>query len=243
MTHRLVAIDYSPWSEKARWALDARRVPYHEEAYVPMIGEPFLRLRLRRFAGKVTAPVLFAEDGRAFTDSLTIARFAEESGRGDSLFPAGRDVEIERWNERSEAILQAGRAISVWKAMDDAGARDEGVPGFLPGPLRPFVGRMGVRFLRDKYRLDSDAGANTRIASEGLGALREALGGKKHLLGDSLSYADIVMAVSLQLLAPVSDTFIRLGPATRRVCTHAPIVEGFADLVAWRDEMYEAHRR
>lgn len=241
--HRLVAIDYSPWSEKARWALDARRVPYREEAYLPMIGEPRLRLRLRRFTGKVTAPVLFASDGRAFADSFTIARFAEETGRGAPLFPEGRDDEIARWNERSEAILQAGRAISVWKAMDDAEARDEGVPGFLPSPLRPLVGRLGVRFLRDKYRLDHDQEASTKAASAGLSALREALGGRRHLFGEQLSYADIVMAVSLQLLAPVADTFIRLGPATRRVCTHPPIVEGFADLVAWRDEIYAAHRR
>src|SRR4051812_15683513 len=102
--HRFVAIDYSPWSEKARWALDLRRVPYREEAYVPMLGELPLRLRLRRFTGPMTVPVLFTEDGRALTDSLAIARFAEEVGRGAPLFPSGRDGEIARWNERSEAI-------------------------------------------------------------------------------------------------------------------------------------------
>lgn len=240
--HRFVAIHYSPWSEKARWALDLRRVPYTEETFVPMITEPSLRLRLRRFTGKITVPVLFTSDGRALTDSYDIARFADENGEGPRLFPEGREAEIRRWNARSEEILQAGRALSVAKAMDDAAAREEGVPRFLPAALRPLVGRVGVSYLRRKYGLSLDREASARVAREGLLALREALGDKRYL-GDTLSYADIVMATSMQLVAPVSNEHIRIGPGTRAVCTHAPIVEEFADLLAWRDALYAEHRR
>jgi len=242
VVNRLLAIPYSPWSEKARWALDLRGVSHVEQMYVPMLGEVGLRLRLRRFSGKVTVPVLFTDDGRALGDSFEIARFAEETGRGPALFPAGRDAEIRRWNERSEEILAAGRALSVAKAMDDAAARDEGVPRFLPAPLRPAVGRMGVSYLHRKYGLSLDRQASAEVVASGLRALREALGGRPYLF-DALSYADVIMAVSLQLVAPVEDRYIRLGKATRRVCTHAPIVEELADVVAWRDRLYTAHRR
>lgn len=241
--NRFVAIDYSPWSEKARWALDLRRVPYHEETFVPMITEPVLRLRLRRFTGKVTVPVLFTDDGRALTDSYDIARFADESGEGPKLFPEGSEAEIRRWNERSEEILRAGRALSVAKAMEDPDARKEAVPRFLPRAVRPVIGRVGVSYLRLKYGLSLDREASARAVSEGLRTLREALGNKRHLIGDSLTYADVAMAVSMQLVAPVANDFIKLGRATRAVCTHAPVVAEFADLVKWRDDLYAAQRR
>ena len=240
--HRFLAIPYSPWSEKARWALDLRRVPYREEAYVPMLGEPLLRLRLRRFRGKVTVPVLFTEDGRALRDSFDIARFAEEAGQGPTLFPAGRDAEIARWNERSEEILRAGRALSVAKAMEDAAAREEAVPRLIPARLRPLVGRAGVAFLRAKYRLGVDQEAETQIIAEGLRQWRSALGGRRYL-HDALSYAEVAMAVSLQLAVPVSDAYVHLGPATRRVCTCDAIAGELSDLAAWRDALYGEHRR
>lgn len=240
--HRLLAIAYSPWSEKARWALDLRRAPYREETFVPMLTEPLLRLRLRRFTGKITAPVLFADDGRALTDSYDIARFADTQGDGPRLFPPGQEEEMRRWNDRSEEILSAARALSVAKAMDDPDARREGVPGFVPRALRPAMGRAGVAYLRRKYGLTLDREASAAVVAEGLRTLREALGGKR-TLGDELTYADVAMAVSLQLVAPVADDYIRIGRATRLVCTHTQIVNDFADLVKWRDDLYAAHRR
>jgi glutathione S-transferase len=240
--HRFLAIPYSPWSEKARWALDLRGVPRREVAYSPFLGEAALRVRLRRFSGKITVPVLFTEDGRALGDSFEIARFAEEVGRGATLFPAGREAEIARWNARSEEILRAGRALSVAKAMDEPAAREEALPRGVPGALRPLMGRAGVALLRAKYGLGLDREAEVKIIVEGLREWRAALGGRRYL-GDALSYAEVTMAVSLQLAAPVADAYIRLGRATRRVCTHEPIVKEYADLVAWRDALYAEHRR
>jgi glutathione S-transferase len=240
--NRLFAISYSPWSEKARWALDVRRAPYREELFVPMLTEPWLRIKLRRFTGKITAPVLFTDDGRALTDSFDIARFADTLGDGPRLFPAGQEEEMRRWNDRSEEILRAARALSVAKAIDDPDARREAVPSVVPRALRPAMGRVGVVYLQKKYALSLDREASAAVVAEGLRTLREALAGKP-TLGPELTYADIVMAVSLQLVAPVAHEYIKLGRATRRVCTHAPIVEEFADLLKWRDELYATWRR
>lgn len=241
--NRFVAISYSPWSEKARWALDLRRVPYREEAYLPMLGELGLRVALRRFTGRVTVPVLFTDDGRALTDSFAIARFADETAKGAVLFPAGSDAEVARWNDRSEEILRAGRALSVAKAMENPAAQDESVPRLVPGPLRAMVGRSGVAWLRAKYGLVFDRAAAAATIAAGLRELRAALGGRRYLVGEAISHADVAMAISLQLVAPVAQEYVRLGRATRAVCTDAPIVEEFADIVAWRDALYAEYRR
>ena len=63
----------------------------------------------------------------------------------------------------------------------------------------------------------------------------------EYLLGE-LSYADFVAAIALQLVAPVSNDFIRLGAATRACCTDAALGARYAGLVAWRDRRYAKHR-
>src|SRR5689334_2779086 len=75
-TPTLVSLSYSPFSERARWALDHHRIGYQVVNHVPVLGE----LRLRRLAkgkqGRVTAPVLIA-NGAALCDSWDIARYAD----------------------------------------------------------------------------------------------------------------------------------------------------------------------
>src|SRR6188508_1450752 len=55
---RLVQLYYSPWSERARWALDHHGLAYETVEHVPFLGE----IRLRRIVGKkaarATVPVL-----------------------------------------------------------------------------------------------------------------------------------------------------------------------------------------
>jgi glutathione S-transferase len=50
----LVGEGFSPWTEKARWALDHHGIRYRCEEYVPLAGEPWLRLRARRFHGRIS---------------------------------------------------------------------------------------------------------------------------------------------------------------------------------------------
>jgi len=42
---------------------------------------------------------------------------------------------------------------------------------------------------------------------------------------------------------PVKDSFIALGPGTREVWTQPELAARFADLLDWRDAIYEKHRR
>jgi glutathione S-transferase len=63
------------------------------------------------------------------------------------------------------------------------------------------------------------------------------------LLDGELTYADITAAVNLQMVRPVRDTFLRIGPATRACWTMPALESRYADLLEWRDQLYEKHRR
>jgi glutathione S-transferase len=234
---------YSPWSEKARWALDHHRLSYRRVEYLPMLGAPLLRARTRRLRGKVTVPALVDGPTVVF-DSFEIARYAEERGSGAPLFVRG--AEASAWNARAEALMHAGRARVTVRVGQSAAARRETLPPWArkTGPLATPLVRLGIGYLTRKYALDaaslSDHEATMRRE---LVALRHALaGGRTYLLGDAFSIADIAMAASLQFVQPVPDAYLRVGPATRDAWTEPDLSREFADLLRWRDRIYELHR-
>ncbi|MFN7955209.1 MAG: glutathione S-transferase N-terminal domain-containing protein [bacterium] len=241
---QLISLSYSPWSERARWALDHHHIQRRNVEYVPMVGEPYLRWKLGKLTGRVTVPV-FVDEAGVWKDSLDIARRADAIGSGSPLFPAGTEDEIARWNERAERILAASRVLSLRRTAANPRAIQESMP--FPKALKPYLlplGRSAVAFIAKKYATAAltDAAADAAI-HDGLSEIRAALAGKRgHLLGDGLTYADIVAATSFQLAAPVADRYIRLGPETRKCCTSERVSRDFADLVAWRDELYAKYR-
>lgn len=243
---RLVGEHFSPWTEKARWALDHHRLAYAFREYTPVIEEPWLRLMTRNFSRKpATIPVLF--DGRdTLTDSFAIARHADRKGARSKLFPASGLEAIEAWNETSERALGAGRALFFARLEKDAEAQLDFVPSFFPQPVRPLLRRsMGptVAYLRKKHGADDAFLARAHEGlDQALASLREALSGRLHLL-DELSYADLAMAVVLQFVKPVDDRHIPLSRAHRRCFTEAELARKHGDLLEWRDRLYAAHRR
>lgn len=239
----LIHLHYSPWSEKARWALDHHGVEVSRREYLPMLEEPLLRLRTKRLLGRVSVPVLLTDEGAVF-DSFAIARWSEERGQGSPLFPSGRDREIGVYDDWSERMLSAGRALTAERASTRSDVLKESVPrplGSIPGVGVAF-GRVGVRFLAGKYRFSPAQAELYRAAlRDGLLALRAGLGGRQTLL-DEFSYADITMAVALQFVSPVADEWVRLGRASRQVWTEPELAREFSDLVDWRDGLYARKR-
>ena len=82
------------------------------------------------------------------------------------------------------------------------------------------------------------------------GALRKALErtreGLANVGGDFLlgrfSYADITMAVVLEVVAPIANADPPLGPATQ-ICWNDPEMAGeFQDLLEWRNRLAQAER-
>ncbi len=239
------ALSYSPWSEKARWALDHHRVDYREVEHVPLLGSPLLRARMRRPIGRVTVPALL-DDGVTYGDSFDIARRADRIGQGERLFPHGMDDAIATWNRSSETILEAGRVLLLHKTIRHPDAMQEALPKQIPSVLRPrmlSLARTAVRFLQHKYAaLTNDLeGQRARISRE-LTSLREALDGPDGYVLGSFSYADVAMAVSLQVVWPVGNRWLPLGDATRSVWQEPAMADAFRDLITWRDRVYDKHR-
>lgn len=243
---RLIALPYSPWSEKARWALDHHRIDYRLSEHAPLVGDLRLRILLRKPKGRVTVPAL-EDGGRWFTDSLEIAKHADRIGAGSRLFPGDKLGAIEAWNKKSEEVLAAGRAVMMLQSVESPKAVAASLPPGVPAPLKPLLAPVAKRFLEAfiaKYQMRDGAGSNMRRVTGVLDELRAALSGNKlYLLGNELSYADIAMAVVFQFVSPVDERYMAIGPGGREGWTNRELLGRYGDLIAWRDEIYSKHRK
>ncbi|PIE19803.1 MAG: glutathione S-transferase [Proteobacteria bacterium] len=250
MTTQLVALSYSPWSEKARWALDHHQLTYVEQPYVPIFGELGLRVRARQLGGQISVPALL-DNGAVVVGSWEIVRHLEERGGARSLIPDSGAQEVERWSELSERLLAAGRTLVTHRVSLDAEAKRESLPSQVPqslaGMLRPLAD-IGIAFLRRKYGFGTaELGACEDVLAQGLLALRAALAARPEATSPAtllsrFSYADIAMALALQCVSPVDDRYITLGPASRRCWSQPRLLEQFGDLIEWRDAIYATYR-
>lgn len=240
----LYAEHFAPWCEKARWALDHHSIAYRYREHVPLMGEWTLRRVSGRYRGPVSVPLLVV-DGEVIMDSYRIALTAEDLGTGPALFRAEHADAIRYWNGVSEKLMQAGRALLLERlaAMPDALA--EQVPGRVPEGLRRLLApaaRAGVRFIARKYATTARLPAAEETLAQALQELRKTVSRHACLVGGTFSFADVAMATALQFIEPVSDLYLRLGPATRRAWTNERFRPDHADLLAWRDMVYELHR-
>lgn len=240
----LLGMTLSPYTEKARFALDHHAFPDRFQQYVPMLGEPGLRLRLKTPFGRVSVPVLF-DGGRAIADSFKIARHVDAAGSGAKLFPEQHLADIVAFNDCSEAALGAGRALAMRRLIDSPGTREEALPPFVPPALRPAltsVAGLGFAFVRKKYGATDELEGAAKTFAAALVTLRETLRGRAYLL-DAFTFADIAMAAPLFGVRPVAATYVRLGDATRAAFTDESLAREFADLLEWRDALYAKHRK
>jgi glutathione S-transferase len=241
---KLVTLGVSPWSERARWALDHHRLDYKIEAHMPVLGER----RLRRLVGpdkpRATVPVLVA-GSEVLTESWDIAAYADREGKGSKLIPPEHESAIRDWCAVADEGATAGRALVVAATLASGPALDEQAP-FAPMWLRPAlrpIGRSATRAFARKYGLDlDDADGSTRKVRVALDRLRSGLAAASPYLRGFFSYADIAMATLLQGIVPVTDRFMKIGPSTRVAWTQRHLAAQYADLIAWRDRLYETRR-
>jgi glutathione S-transferase len=242
----LLGLPYSPWSEKARWALEARGVPYVKRLYSPLLGELGLRVKLRKWTGKVTVPVFTCDDGTVLSDSTDIARWADARGDGPTMFPAAHEAAIAKLVALSDRGLAAGRALSLLRLLDDR----DGVIEMVPRNLRKVPGtksiaRAGLRRTLRKYGSELDRTVAQAELASVLEELRAALaaappGSPKTLLG-TFTFADVAMSQVLAFIDPPAFG-LKLGQATRKSFIDDELRTRFADLVTWRDELYAKYR-
>jgi glutathione S-transferase len=245
MQRKLVTLSYSPWSERARWALDHHGLAYQRVSHTPFLGELKLRRLLgKRRKGRATVPVLIAGD-EVLTDSFDIALYADREGAGAKLIPKEHEAELRTFAERVDAAMQHGRVLLVSRLLASGPARDETLPRWVPGAVRPLlrpVTHFGTAWFGRKYAIDLDSLATHRAAlHSALTEFRAALGGRDYVYG-TFTWADILLASIVQGIAPVDDRYIRLGEASRKVWSHPDLAADFVDLVTFRDALYARHR-
>lgn len=238
-------LPYSNWSVRAIWALDHHHIERVERRWVPMLSEYALRLRLGRMSGKLTAPLLIV-DGNVIDDSLEIARWADQQGSAAPLLPPELESEIMIWEELSQRMMNAGRALSALSMQDDPRALAESAPFDLPHGLRPIgaqVAKVGLRFLLRKYEVDTPSkAAYAGILRAGVAALNDALQRGDYLCGERFTWAEIAMCAALQFVQPPDHPSVPMGPAMREHWTRDELLAEAASALEWRDRIYARHR-
>lgn len=232
---RLIGESFSPWTKKARWALEHCGLAYDYEEYTPTLSEPRLRWRLRQWTGAVSVPVLFV-DHQIVRGSWEIACYANATANDGRL---GDFEAIAPWNDLSEAAFAEGRTRVVRCVLGNDQALKESLPAFVPELLRRpmrVVARNAAQRLDRKYAHLVKPGALRQALVRTREGLARAEG--DYLLG-RFSYADIAMAVVLEVVAPIANTQPPLGPETQRCWNHPVLASEFEDLLDWRHRLAE----
>src|SRR5688572_658766 len=137
----LYGLSESPWTERARWALDHHGITFRYREHVPLLGE----IVLRRKANTAKASVPLLVDGSdAVMGSFEIAQHAERMGRGAALFPRDADAEIAHFSDLADRITRIGRAFRLKGLRASKEAQREALPSFVPDALRGIMAASGA---------------------------------------------------------------------------------------------------
>lgn len=194
---RLITIPISHYCEKVRWALTRLEIPFIEEGHMP----PFHKFFTSKVGGSST-PVLKTKT-EAFTDSTDILKYLDSIVSDDSkLYFTKAELckQVEDLEELFDSKL--GPCTRRWgyshvmndkKRMKSAWTRN--VPA-IEKALFPVVFPQMRSIARKKLDINSDSAAK---AHETIGSIFEQVSellsdGRKYLIGDRLSAADITFA-------------------------------------------------
>ena len=234
----------SNYNEKARWALDYKRVPHVRRAAVPG--------RHRRIAHELTGgstfPVLVV-DGTAIGDSTRIIEALELRHPEPRLYPEEDDdwrraLRLEDFFD--EQLGPYVRLLFLHHVLPEPGLM---LRAFAPdaGPVRRLVVR--ARYSRLRRGVEAAFGIDERTVADAYGKLRAAgarfraeLQSSGYLVGDGFSVADLTLAALVApAVAPEQFPYPQPQRGHPRV---APLRDALAEsgLLDWTREIYARHR-
>ena len=234
----------SHYNEKARWALDYKRVPHVRRAAVPGRHGAIAR----RLTGGKTFPVLVL-DGQAIGDSTRIIEVLERRYPEPALYPADPDerrraLEIEEFFD--EELGPYTRLLVVHHMLPDPDLTLGAFFSDLKGASRlsarvafPAVRRRMAAAVGIDERSVGDAFDKVRAAGE---RFRAELAPSGYLVGDRFTIADLTLA---SLLAPaVAPEQFPYPQPQRGHPLLAPVRDALAGpgLLDWTREMYARWR-
>ena len=192
MTLRLYTFGISHFAEKARWALDYKRIEYEENRLVPGAHLPVVK----RIAPRTTVPVL-VDGEHVVQGSSAIIDYVDAHSPELPLTPLdaserGRTLELETWLDRE--LGEPLRRVFYFYALDH---RDlvislltQGTPWWGPTFCRltfPFIASR----IREMYEINAATVASDRErVSEAFERVESLLASSPYLVGDHFSRAD-----------------------------------------------------
>jgi glutathione S-transferase len=238
-------LEISHYNEKARWALDHKRVAHVRRAVTPGLQE----LTARRLRTGRTVPIL-EMNGRAIGDSTRIIEEIERRWPEPPLYPAdpverSRALELEDYfDERcgpdARRVLFADNLAEpeVFLAMFAGADRTR---GRLLRALTP----LGCRVVKWRFSIRPETVKESREKVRAAFEKVEAnVGPSGYLVGESFSVADLTAASILSIIVvPPEFPYIKLPPDERteqfrRFRDSLKERPGFR----WVEDMYARHR-
>jgi glutathione S-transferase len=234
----------SPYNEKARWALDHKRIPHVRRAVIPGRHQAVAR----RLSGGNTLPVLEL-DGEAIGDSTQIIAALERRVPEPALYPPDpserkRALSLEDFFD--EEFGPHVRHLLIHHLRDDGKlmlgvfASDlKGVRRWMALATFPLLRRRVTRWFAIDEQSVAHATEALRVAGE---RFRAELQPSGYLVGDRFTVADLTLA---SMVAPVAapEQFPYPQPQRDhpRIGPLRDVLAG-AGLVGWALEMYARHR-
>jgi len=223
----------SPWSEAAKGIFAIKKIDWTATRLV--YDDPSLR-DLRGWIGKITAPAVVHNDDSPRTGWAEILLLAEQLAPEPSLIPSDSSERALMMGLCHELLGEGGLCWSRRLHAAHAGLSGEG--GFSPKVSGYLAKKYGGQ------AQDAD-GAQTRVLELlSMFAARLDASSGEYLLGDTMTAADVHLAASVGLFAPLPaeqcamlppfrDAYQWLNDATKAALN--PV------LLRHRDRMYERH--
>jgi glutathione S-transferase len=195
-------IPLSHYSEKARWALDHKRIAHRRQ----VLGADYL-IRAWRATRQGKLPILWL-DGRAISDSTRIIAALEERYPEPPLYPpdaAARQRALALEDEFDEGLGPALRAAIVtplFRHDPDVALRvlTTGMPDKAYRTLRPLL-RIFPAYYRFRHKMrDANLEVDRTTVSAALDRIEEERQGRSYLVGDAFTVADLTAAALLGAL-------------------------------------------
>jgi glutathione S-transferase len=198
-------IPISHYNEKARWALDYKRIAHHRQ----VLGPDYL-IRAWRATGRGTLPILFL-DKRPIGDSTHIIAALEERYPEAPLYPVDvakrqRALALEDYfDEQLGPAIRAAIVTPLFRLDPDIALRvlTTGMPDKAYEMLRPLM-RIFPAYYRFRHKIrDAKLEADRATVNGALDRIEQELQGRAYLSGDEFTVADLTAAALLSpLLQP-----------------------------------------
>jgi len=224
---RLLDMYASPWCERVRWTFKFKGVPLEKQTYQP---GPADEEKVKKLTGQAQVPVLLV-NGTAIPDSGNILAWLESHKSEPSLIPNSEKerAQVMMWEELMDGVLGPQARMLIighFLRANDSELQKAG------------------QYFAQKCQYSPYAEEHAKVKVERLlNILKYALDGRRYMVGDGFTLADVTAASMLLLVNPPPDELF-LFPAAMRPMYTVPITQhaAFAPVFAWRDEIYRKHR-